>query len=926
MKKLSLLIMIVVLVLVGSVYAFAEEEIIELYVGESISLDTKVISGEVIKDYTGIEWSYDTPNIVSVNSNDVLTGKQVGNVTVIGHLNKGSTILEVRIKVNVKNTVKAVETSTPDQNIRVGESFSTNYTIVPADSLTYPLNQNITYQSSNTKVCTINSNGGVTATGLGEAYIIIKSAESGKSASIKVTVEPTVKRISVEPKDLTIYVGQEYPLTVDYIPLEGKEIFLKESTYKSDDTNVVTVDEKGVLKGKTAGNTVARAISKDNLKESPMLVTVKNGVKDIKIAEKDILLSPSNLSVKLTPIFEAVSGLSEPYEKGVKWSSSNTSVCTISSDGILVGKKSGKVTITAEAVDGGDKAYTFVTVNIPTIPTTSQPDIRNATFNITSNHVNVGEKVRLDVTVEPSDANKSQLKFAVGSSEFGRVFQDGDDFYYQAIKEGAIYVTVSANGVKLDEEIFFAKSMISGFNISESNLEKLHGTNVIYLGQKIELLPSYTMVTGSEPLLNNVKYTSSDSKLAKIVDSKYLEGVDLGFVTITGVSEDSAIEDTVTFNVLSNIKEIITEKSAKIGIGMNYVPTVDFVSIDSPLYNQSEVLKKDIVLKIEKIMASADFIKTELDYTIKRKAELEDLLTASSGDEQYSNELSKCNERLIDYQEVYSRKVGDFCDLTSYGKKLMDRNYNKMDVAVIKNNALVANFVSEIDLKVETKDPKVHTTIKVSVEDNTNSIVIYDINGNIIESSSEQVVSMFTKDELYKSNPSSWATDSIENANSKGLLIKEVIDDYQAQITREEFVALIMNFYDAVLPNASTDVGSNPFGDTNNDTIVRAYNLDIINGKGQGVFAPNDQVTREEMCVIIDKTIKVMSKSLTSKPVSRAFIDKDEISSWALDAVNKMTNQYDILSGVGDNKFSPKGNATKEQAIVLIYKIFNSIN
>jgi len=904
----------------------AEEEVIELYVGESIPLDTKVVSGEVIKDESGIVWTYSKDGICSISSNDTIAGKKAGKVTVTGNLNKGGSILEVQFDVLVKNTVKAVEVTTPDQDLRVGETFIVTYNVVPVDLLPVPMSKGVKFKSMDVNVATVNSSGTVTIVGIGDTYIQVESTEAGKKDYVQVNVEATVDKISINEKMEEIYVGETKLMTVKFTPISGKEIFSKECEWISFDTSILTVKE-GVIEGKKEGETSLRAISDDNGKMSTVGVDVISGVKDVEISENKVELSHSYASHELSATVIPVDELDEPFEDGVTWKSSNTSVCSVSSSGKLTGKKTGTSTITVETKDGGHKAYASVKVSMPSTTTEdSTVKVKNITFNMSNTRINVGEKILLDFTVEPENANRDSIKISVRSSGVGKIEKESGLFYYTALKDGVTYLDASADGNKYDSTTIFSDTMLEGFDISNDTFVRDTGWNLIYIGQKLEIIPDFDMVTGDYPLLDDVKYTSSDTKTAKIVDGNYVEAIKVGEFSIKGVTADNGYEDSIVVKVISNIEELQTEKSARIGIDMAYEPTVYFIAKEDPYYGLEKVLSEEFTLELDKVKVSAEFIKNEIDYTENRKAELEALVDKRSGDlEEHLNELQECYHRLFVYERVYKEKSGDFCDLTEANVELTDRSYKNLDVAYIKSNKLYANIVSEIDLLVQSQDPEKSTIVTVSVEDNVSSIVIFDEDGEIITASVENVLNHYTDEILFQNNPSSWAVDHIKLANSKGLLVDEVVDNYQANITREEFMELVMNFYDVVLDFPEVSVTGDVFTDTNNPTVLKAYELGIISGRGPGIFAPNDNVTREEMCVILDKTLKVMNKSLEVKKTYRDFEDASQVSSWAKTAVDKMANEHDIIAGVGGNMFLPKGNATKEHAIIVIYKVFDRL-
>lgn len=97
---------------------------------------------------------------------------------------------------------------------------------------------------------------------------------------------------------------------------------------------------------------------------------------------------------------------------------------------------------------------------------------------------------------------------------------------------------------------------------------------------------------------------------------------------------------------------------------------------------------------------------------------------------------------------------------------------------------------------------------------------------------------------------------------------------------------------------------------------------DIIRGKSEFYFSPNDFLTREEVAAIFKRTVEYLEFDLSS---ANGFLYHDdfEISDWAKEAVYQMRNSK-IMIGTNDYNFSPKGTFTKEQAIAATMRVFDN--
>lgn len=135
----------------------------------------------------------------------------------------------------------------------------------------------------------------------------------------------------------------------------------KSVKWKSSNKKVATVSKSGYVTGKKKGTVKITATSKKNKKAKK---TIKIKVKDLKaksvtMSKKSAILFPNDK----TTLKATVKGSAGFYNQGVTWKSSNTSVATVTSKGIVTAKKAGKATITATEKGGSKKATCAVTVS-----------------------------------------------------------------------------------------------------------------------------------------------------------------------------------------------------------------------------------------------------------------------------------------------------------------------------------------------------------------------------------------------------------------------------------------------------------------------------------------------------------------------------------------------------------------------------------
>lgn len=168
---------------------------------------------------------------------------------------------------------------------------------------------------------------------------------------------------------------------------------------------------------------------------------------------------------------------------------------------------------------------------------------------------------------------------------------------------------------------------------------------------------------------------------------------------------------------------------------------------------------------------------------------------------------------------------------------------------------------------------------------------------------------------------SPWATDYMRQAGNAGL-IPSVLEyqDLTQNISRAEFAAVAVRLYEQ-LAQAPVDYwGENPFTDTSNYDVLRAYGLGIVNGMGDGTFAPDANLTREQAVTMLGRVFELVRTNAVSGGVLlpqatvMTFSDHVKISDYAKNYVYFFAGQY-IVEGMGDGTFAPKNSMTREQAI-----------
>ena len=98
----------------------------------------------------------------------------------------------------------------------------------------------------------------------------------------------------------------------------------------------------------------------------------------------------------------------------------------------------------------------------------------------------------------------------------------------------------------------------------------------------------------------------------------------------------------------------------------------------------------------------------------------------------------------------------------------------------------------------------------------------------------------------------------------------------------------------------------------------------VVSGTTSTTFAPDSNITREQMAVIMKNYADKMGYSIPKTLEAVTFADNAKISSWAKDAVKAM-QQAGVLSGKMGNQFDPKGNAARAEAATVLHRFVEII-
>lgn len=179
---------------------------------------------------------------------------------------------------------------------------------------------------------------------------------------------------------------------------------------------------------------------------------------------------------------------------------------------------------------------------------------------------------------------------------------------------------------------------------------------------------------------------------------------------------------------------------------------------------------------------------------------------------------------------------------------------------------------------------------------------------------------------------SPWAVEEAYKADEAGILPMEFLhSDMRIDADRYQAIWFLVPVTEAILQEELPNTAAGTFPDfkARNSRIEaeKLYSAGIVTGYSDGNFHGEYYVTREEYAAMLYRMFLYLEQktgvSLLPDPVQKTtFTDEIYISDWAFDAIQALS-ALNIFCGNANGSFSPQGNITIEQLIVLSYRCWN---
>ena len=516
-------------------------------------------------------WSVNDTTLASVGATTgLLTGKALGSVWVIAAAIDGSGVKDSMQITVIEKSILITGIRVTSENglyeVSVGNNLRLVATVEP-DSAT---DTTVKWTSSNMTLATVSMKGLVTALAIGEVWIRARANDaSGIVDSVKISIKASIPVTDVIiTGDSVVAIGTTTKLKVNVVPDNATDTTV---TWSSGSPAIATVSMSGMVSGVAEGYAWIRAISKSNaaIGDSVRIHVTKF----IKITDIDITTNTGDTVVAISDTLQMIAAISpdSASNQDINWTVSNSTIASVSSKGLLIGKAVGTVTVTATANDGSGVKGTII-IKVVTKPVTS------VKVTSSSDTLAVALTMQMSATVLPLDATNPAVIWSVDNGAVASI--DANTGILTGIAKGKVTVIATAkdgSAIAGSKQI----TVVQFVPVTKITVETSTGDTLVGLAATLQMTALVVPDTAS---VQTVTWSVSNTSIASIDANGVLTGKALGTVTVTASATDgSGIKGTknITIVIVPVSKITVSSESDTVFVSLTIQMTADVQPADA---------------------------------------------------------------------------------------------------------------------------------------------------------------------------------------------------------------------------------------------------------------------------------------------------------------------------------------------------------
>jgi uncharacterized protein YjdB len=468
-----------------------------------------------------VTWTSGNTSVATVSSSGVVTAVAVGSsvITATSEGKTGTATITVP-----PLAVGSVVVAPAAPALIVGQTTTLSATVKNVQG-TVVTDRVVTWETSNANVATVSTVGTVTAVGAGTATITATS--EGKSGSSVATVTlPPVATVTFGSPTASVIIGQTSTLSPILKDANGNVLTGRVVTWASSSTNIATVSSAGVVSGVALGSSTITATSEG--KSGTITVTV------IPVPVGTVTVTPPTANVIATqtvPLSVTVKDLNGTVvtNRPVAWTTSSSTIATVSSSGVVTGVAPGTATITATSEEKSGSS----TITVAAIP------VASVTLSPTNIPLLVAQTTTPSITVRDALGTIVTNRVVTWGSSNSAIASVSSAGLITGVAAGTATITATSEGKSGSTTVVVTVAPVNSVTIAPTS------ANVV-IGQTTTLAATVKDANGTVLTDRPVAWNSANPTVATVSATGVVSGVAVGTATITASAEGKNALATVT--------------------------------------------------------------------------------------------------------------------------------------------------------------------------------------------------------------------------------------------------------------------------------------------------------------------------------------------------------------------------------------------
>lgn len=517
--------------------------------GESASLKATIFP-ENASDKS-LKWGSSDVSVATVDAYGNVKAEGNGEATVFVSSSDGGFTAYCNVKVGTSVTGISL-----DPREFTLETIGSSFTIKPVISPEDASDLGVVWESADTKVVSVASDGTVTAIGPGTTTVTATTNDGSFTSNCVVSVKSPAQHVSLDKTSLKLLEGESGKLTATVYPLNSTQ---KTLTWVSDHPDVASVDNEGNVTARKAGTATVTVKVAENV-TAVCKVTVISRVTGISLSETTVELKPGETHQLTATVLPQNASNAE-----VTWYSDKESVATVSQSGLVTGVGPGETTVHAVTTDGGKMASCLVKVGTP---------VKGITLSVSSKTLYVGDpSLDISATLTPANATDKSLEWSSSDPEVASIAPGAAlHAVIKPLKPGKTTITATTKdgGFTASCEVT-VKRHVSGVSLNKASL-------TLYVGETESLAATVAPEDASD---KTVAWSSDNSAVASVSNGKVTANKP-GTAVIKVVTNDLSKEAACTVTVKRHAESVeLSQKEIKLYLGENRSLTATVLPSDA---------------------------------------------------------------------------------------------------------------------------------------------------------------------------------------------------------------------------------------------------------------------------------------------------------------------------------------------------------